>query len=223
MNGTWDATDYKVGSVWQDTFVGTDASPPSGFPPWRYFQRKAASLGNTFQNLSINQAIAYDEINPTAYPFQTATAAQSWAIQVNIDVLVTIAWTLDAGMRAVVQGLIAAGNPHIKYVQQCFYFSEDGACSPSDCISFYLDRGVKVIPCFIVTDNPTKTAYYARANCYNPGAKSAYDRGIYRQCVAAGMYDAFAWGLIYPNPYTDVPGQRPRAVTALDVIFNGSV
>lgn len=222
MNGTWDANGLNEGSVWQDTFVGV--SQPASFSPfYTFFRRLMASQGANFSNMPTDENIAFDEVNPAWYTWQTREAAREWASRVTQVVLIAIEWTLNAPSRNVVEGLIEAGNPLVRYAQEFYHFGEDGSHTPDDAITFYQDRGVvqRVTPIYIISNNWSKVGpdlKYARACCKNPGPKSAYDASIMRALSSVGAYDAFQWGYTYRDPNEPATGQ-PKACRAWDSVL----
>lgn len=222
MNGTWDVDKLNVGSIGQDTLV-CEYKPEGMNPYWTYFKRLAASQGNTFETLPTDQNIAYDEIHPQEYSFQTPAAAAAWATRVTQVVLVAVEWSFNPQTEAVVAALLAANNPLVKIVQEFFYFGPTGDCTDPSVIDWY-DAACSlrnIIPCYIVSDSWHKSELYAKACSINLGLKTAFDVNIMKRFIAREQYGAFQWGLIYPNNNDYGVSGPGRAMKSWDMsVFN---
>lgn len=215
MNGTIDSPNFTQGSKYQDCFVGDTVYSPPNFPePWSYFQRINPSTGIDFEHTPKGLQICLDEINPREYNFQTSGRAAAWVSGLVVPVLVCVEWGFNDETARVVEAMIAADtNNFITWVQEFYYFGEDGTHSDFERIcDWYQSHGVitKVAACYIISNNYLKSVKYARACSYNPGAKSAYDRQVMHRLASVGSFSAFLWGcdLTYRHPVKDaLPGQ----------------
>lgn len=245
MNGTCDAATVQEGSLSQDCWVG--AVRPAAFPVgWTFYRRYGASDGWSFDSLPTNENLAYDEVHPQAYPFQTRASARRWAERVTQVSLVYMAWTAYPGLRDAALGVIEANNALVKLVPEMFFFGEDGSHTPDDLIGWLggdnptgINWLPNTVPCYCVSNQGNKldppgqpgSLKYARAFSRNPGNVMAYWARIIRAFADRGAYSALQWGFGYRDPWRDGPVDPTRrspgvAMVAWDntqgnVVFRG--